>query len=62
MEEPCIIDLPGGEIPPAVLSEKKMQTEGLNIVGKEIQTEHKKLVNVATQKSLSKPYHRSEGM
>ena len=40
MEEYCIIDLPGGEVPPAVFSEKGMQTERLKIVEKEIQTEH----------------------
>ena len=39
-----------------------MQTVWLNIVEKEIQTQKSKLVNVATQKSPSKPYHRSEGM
>ena len=59
-EEYCIIDLPGGEVPLAVLSEKGMQTEGLNIVEKEINTVQTKMVNVATQKYLSKPYHRSE--
>ena len=42
--------------------EKEIQTaERLNIVEKEIQTNQSKLVNVATQKSLSKLY-RSEGM
>ena len=62
MEEYYIIDLPGGELSPAVLSEKGMQKEQLNIVEKEIQIERSKLVNVATQKSLSKSYQRSEGM
>ena len=61
MEEYCVIDVPGGEVLPAVLSEKGMQTEQVNIVEKEMQTERSKLVNVATQKSLSKPYRRSEG-
>ena len=58
MEEYWILDLPGGEVPLAVLSEKGMQTEWLNIVEKEIQTEQCKLVNVGTQQSLSKPYLR----
>ena len=62
MEEYCIVDLPGGGVPPPVLSEKGMQTERLNTVEKEIQTEQSKLVNVARQKSISKPYHRSAGM
>ena len=61
-EEYCIIDLPGGEVPPKVLSEKGMQTEWLNTVEKEIQAEQSKLVNAATQKSLSELYRRSEGM
>ena len=39
MEEYYIIDLPGGELSPAVLSEKEMQKEQLNIVEKEIQAE-----------------------
>ena len=50
MEEYCITDLPGGEVPPPALSEKGIQTERLNAVEKEIQTEQSKLVNVATQK------------
>ena len=62
MEEYCIIDLQGGKVPLAVLSQKGIQTERLNIVEKEMQTEQSKLVNVATQKSLLKPYRRSEGM
>ena len=61
MEEYCITDLQGGQVPLAVLSQKGMQTERLNIV-EEMQTEQSKLVNVATQKSLLKPYRRSEGM
>ena len=54
MEEYCIIGLSGGEVPPVVLSEKRKQTERLNIVEKEIQTEQCKLANVATPKILSK--------
>ena len=62
MEEYRIIDLQGGKVPLAVLSQKGIQTERLNIVEKEMQSEQSKLVNVATQKSLLKPYCRSEGM
>ena len=62
MEEYYIIDLPGGELSPAVLSEKEMQKEQLNIVEKRYKQSECKLVNVATQKSLSKSYQRSEGM
>ena len=38
MKEYCIIVLPGGEVLSAVLSEKGMQTEQLNISEKEIQS------------------------
>ena len=59
MEECCITDLAGGEVPPPVLSEKGMQTERLNTVEKEIQTEQSKR---SYTKNVSKPYHRSAGM
>ena len=39
-----------------------MQKERINIVEKEIQTARSKLENVAKEKSLWKPYRKSEGM
>ena len=57
MKEYCIIVLPGGEVSPAASSGKWMQTELLNIVEKEIQTQQSKLVNAATQKSEVKTAH-----
>ena len=61
MEEYCIIRR-RGTASSIIRKRDANSTEQVNIVEKEMQTEQSKLVNVATQKSLSKPYRRSEGM